>query len=119
MNRLNFSHNWNSKLDCDCFSTIRLYNAAVHFIGREVKIYDNSTTPARFKGYGVYMVCEPFKLSQLKPAAAMLDTGYSLDETRNIIRTMYKNKVKDIETESLVYIVVKKIKPVEKQQKLM
>lgn len=110
MERLNFSHNWNKKLDCDVFSTIRLWNPALHFEGKEVDIYDNSVSPARFKGRGKYAIVSEFKINQLKPAAAILDTGYPLDETLNILRTMYYKKVDNIETQSFAYIIIQKIK---------
>lgn len=118
MDHLNFSHNWNKKLDCDVFSTIRRWNPAVHFEGREVDIYDNSVNPARYKGRGKYAIVSEFKLNQLKPAAAMLDTGYTLDETLNIIRTMYYKKVPNLEEQSFAYIIIRKIKVEPKQNTL-
>lgn len=118
MERLNFSHNWNKKLDCDCFSTIRLWNPAKHFEGKEVEVYDNSTTPGRYKGRAVYAIVSEFTLNQLKPAAAMLDTGYSIEETRNILRTMYHKKVDNVETARFAYIILKKVKQEPKQNTL-
>lgn len=118
MERLNFSNNWNKKLDCECFSTIRLWNPPKHFEGKEVEVYDNSVSPARFKGRGKYAIVSEFKLCQLKPAAAMLDTGYSLDETLNIIRTMYSKKVPNIETQSFAYCILRKIKETNTQNTL-
>ena len=117
-NTLSFSTNWNRKLDCDVFSTIRLWNPATHYEGREVSIYDNSTNPGRFKGKGKYILVAEFKLNQLKPAMAWLDTGYSLEETLSIIRTMYYKKVPNVETQSFAYILVQKIKEVPKQNTL-
>lgn len=118
MERLNFSTNWNKKLDCDRFSTIRLWNPAKHFIGKEVEVYDNSVTPARYKGRAVYTIVNEFTLNQLKPAAAMLDTGYSLEETLNILRTMYRKKVDNVETVRFAYIILVKIKTQPKQNTL-
>jgi hypothetical protein len=116
--RLNFSTNWNKKLDCDIFSTIRIWNQDKHFQGKEVDIYDNSIKPARYKGRAKYEIVSEFKLSQLKASAAMLDTGYTLSETINILRTMYYKKVPDIEKQSFAYIILRKIKTVEKQNTL-
>lgn len=118
METLSFSQNWNKKLDCDLFSTIRRWNPAIHYEGREVSIYDNTSKPGRFKGRGRYVLVTEFKLHQLKPAVAMLDTGYSLEETKNIIRTMYRNKVPDVERESFAYIIVQKIKDKPEQKSL-
>lgn len=118
MDRLNFSTNWNRKLDCEVFSTIRRWNPDVHYLGREVDIYDNSTTPARYKGRGKYAIVSEFKLSQLKESAAMLDTGYSLPETLNIIRTMYSKKVPNIDQAPFSYIIIQKIKQTNTQNTL-
>jgi hypothetical protein len=118
MEHLNFSTNWNKKLDCDVFSTIRLWNPPKHFEGKEVDIYDNSVNPARYKGRCKCEIVSEFKLNQLKPAAAMLDTGYDLAETINILRTMYYKKVPNIETQSFAYIIIRKIKVEQKQNTL-
>ena len=118
MERLNFSTNWNRKLDCDVFSTIRLWKPEVHYQGREVDIYDRSVTPPRFKGRGRYELVSQVLISQLKPAIAMLDTGYSLEETQNIIRTMYYKTMSNIETQPLAYIIIRKIKEVNIQNTL-
>lgn len=118
MDRLTFSHNWNRKLDSEVFSTIRLWNPEIHYEGKEVEIYDNSTNPGKYKGRGKYAIVSEFKLNQLKPAAAMLDTGYPLDETINIIKTMYFKKVSDLEKQSFAYIIIKKVKVQPQQNKL-
>lgn len=110
MERLNFSCNWNRKLDCDVFSTIRLWNPPKHFEGKQVEVYDNSVSPARYKGRAVYVIVSEFTLRQLKPAAAMLDTGYDLEQTKSIIRTMYNKKVPNVETQPFAYCILQKIK---------
>lgn len=116
--KLNFSSNWNKKLDCDVFSTIRLYNPRVHFIGRNVEIWDNSGNRRIFKGHGEYIMCEPFFLNQLKEANARLDTGYSLAETKAIIQKMYKDKNIEVNQTRFAYILVKKVKKTPNQQSL-
>ena len=110
MERLNFSTNWNKKLDCDVFSTIRLWNPAKYYEGAEFEVYDNSVNPARYKGRAVCAIVSEFRLNQLKPAAAILDTGYSLDETLHVLRTMYYKKVADLEKQPFAYVILKKVK---------
>lgn len=39
-----------------------------------------------------------------------LDTGYSPDEFRTLVETMYKNTVKDINSAVFVLVLLKKIK---------
>ena len=116
--RLNFSYNWNNKLNCNVFSTIRRYNPSVHYVGKEVEVFENSTKPGINRGRAKYLIVTPFKLHQLKPAMAYLDTGYSLDETKIILRTMYKGKVPDIEQETFCYCILEKIKEKPQQQKM-
>lgn len=118
MERLTFTHNWNRKLDCDCFSTIRLWNPPKHFEGKEVEVYDNSANPPRYKGRAVYQIVSEFKLAQLKAAAAMLDTGYDLEETKTVLRTMYHKKVPNVETQSFAYCILRKIKETNTQNTL-
>lgn len=118
METLNFSTNWNRKLDCEVFSTIRRWNPAVHYEGREVEIWDKSTSPAKYRGRGRYVLVSEFRLHQLKPAAAMLDTGYTLPETLNIIRTMYRDKVPNLEQARFAYIIIRKVKVEPKQNTL-
>ena len=53
------------------------------------------------------------KLHQINEYIARIDTGYSADECQNIIRTMYKNKRIDWNTQDLalclfVYVDEKK-----------
>ena len=46
MEKLEFSTNWNNKLDCKCFTTIRLYNPNKHFRGNQFEI----SLQNKFKG---------------------------------------------------------------------
>lgn len=110
--------NPNKKLECDVFSHIEPFDRAVHKVGREVNIYDNSGSVPKFKGRGRYEMVSEFKLHQLKPAAAILDTGYPLPETLNLIRTMYHKKVPDVDQASFAYIIIRKIKDEPKQNTL-
>lgn len=119
MDRLNFSNNWNGKLNCNIFSTIRRHNTAIHYAGRIVDIYDQSTTPAKYRGKGEYLHVFPFMLHQLKPAMALLDTGYGVEETKNILRTMYKNKCANVDQELFDYCLIKKIKEKTQQGRLL
>lgn len=118
LHRLNFSYNWNNKLNCNVFSTIRRYNPAVHYEGRIVQVFETGTKPGTDRGKAKYIIVTPFKLHQLKPSMAYLDTGYNLEETKNILRTMYTGKVPDIEQETFCYCILEKIKEKPQQQSL-
>ncbi len=118
MQTLKFSQNYNKKLDCEVFSTIRLWDPAEHQVGREVSIYDNSGSVGKYKGRGRYELVSEFKLYQLKPAVAFLDTGLPLEETRTLLRKLYYDRVPDIESASFAYIIIKKVKEQPKQNSL-
>lgn len=88
MDKLTFSTNWNKKLDCDSFTTIRandnykVGNIYMVFHKRElkqVKIIDSRN----------------FLLDILNEWVCRLDTGYSREETINIIKKMYSAKEYD------------------------
>jgi hypothetical protein len=84
MQTLDFTYNWNKKLDCDCFTTFRLHNPKKHKIGvlllvslkgeplKEVMIKDIKT----------------MKLSKVNEFIAYLDTGYSVEEFQKLVKTM-------------------------------
>lgn len=103
---LTFSTNWNNKLDCDVFSTIRL-GAAKYFKGNKFKIVLKNGTPFFATVLEVYW----FKLNQLTDARAYLDTGYDKEKTIDIIRTMYKNTEVNVDEANFVYVLLKKNKP--------
>lgn len=103
---LSFSTNWNNKLDCDVFSTIRL-GSAKYFKGNKFKVVLKNETICQAKVVEVYW----FKLAQLTDARAWLDTGYDKEKTTEIIRTMYKNTEVNVDEANFVYVLLQKIKP--------
>ena len=103
---LKFSYNWNHKLDCDAFSTIRLYNPFKHILGNHCRIYLNNED----RGTGKLVAVHRFLLINLTASMSFIDTGYSVEECRNIFIKMYP-KV-NFETQQLCFMVVKKDKEV-------
>jgi hypothetical protein len=85
---LAFSYNWNNKLNCNCFTTLRLYSPAKHAVGSRF----NVTLKGVHKGYAKIVSLRLITLNQINDFVARLDTGYSANECRDIIRTMYKNQ---------------------------
>lgn len=82
---LPFSYNWNNKLDCKAFTTIRIYNPTVHIPGTKVDPIFKGIS----KGIGKIMEVKPFHLANLNPYISYLDTGYSVEECKGIILKMY------------------------------
>lgn len=78
--KLPFQKNWNSKLNCDIFTTIRSYPLAV---GQEVEV--------QLKGQTQYIaVClgsQQIGLSEIPDYVISTDTGYPAEKGREILRS--------------------------------
>lgn len=85
---ISFCSNWNNKLNCDAFTSIRLRNDKKYHVGEDYVIIKGKEPIYMAKLIQVIH----FHLSNLTPAMAYLDTGYSPKETQQIIEKMYKNK---------------------------
>lgn len=107
MERLSFSTNWNGKLWTSCFTTIRLYNPKKYYVGATFEIWQNKS----FLHKAIVMDVKKIQMSQLSDWICYLDTGYNAEETRNVLKTMYKDN-KELETGdlSLSYVLLKTIK---------
>jgi|SRR5690606_20792256 len=86
MEDLSFSHNWNNKLDCRCFTTLRLLSAKWS-PGQQVNI----KLKGESKGIGIIAAIRKLELNQINEYIARIDTGYSAKECKEIIRKMYPN----------------------------
>ena len=103
MKTIPFSYNWNNKLDCKAFTTLRLNNS--YEVGDEVEIFLKSQT----KGIGIIVGKKVLKLKDINEFIARIDTGYSAEECKKLIQTMYKKSVIDWENKLLyLYLIVKK-----------
>ncbi|WP_299012027.1 hypothetical protein [uncultured Polaribacter sp.] len=100
-NIINFSANWNNKLDCMAFTTIRLRNSNKYQIGKEYKII----LKKNFKKNARIEAIKTIYFNQINEFIAHLDTGYSAHETKNIIKKMY-SKV-NLETQPFSFILLK------------
>lgn len=103
-NTINFSTNWNNKLDCVAFTTLRLRNSNKYQIGREYKIHLKN----RFKKNARIEAMRTIYYHQINEFIAHVDTGYSAYETQKIIKKMY-SKI-NIEKQPLSFILLKTIK---------
>lgn len=88
---IDFSHNWNKKLDATAFTTIRLRNDNKYKIGAEFYINLKHERRNINKGVARCVDVKHFKLAQLNNFIAYLDTGYNVSECRRMFEIMYKN----------------------------
>ena len=102
MRAISFSYNWNKKLDCQAFTTIRLYQPEKYVVGETYEILLKDVAI----GKGEIVEIRKFMLSELNEFVAYLDTGYPKEKCKEIIRKMYP-KV-DFERQILSLILIKK-----------
>jgi hypothetical protein len=105
MEILNFSTNWNNKIDCNCFTTIRIFNPKKHFKNNNFEVY----LQKKLKFEAVILGITITKLDQLNDYVCYLDTGYSKEETTTIFRKMYP--LIDFENQKICIILLKKMYP--------
>jgi hypothetical protein len=103
MENLPFTHNWNNTLDCDAYTTIRIFNPKKHFPGQNF----NVTLNGRMIHQAVVLQVKQIRIVDVNEFIARLDTGYSAAECQTILRKMYGEKA-DLNTYG--FMLLKKIK---------
>jgi len=100
---LRFSTNWNHKLNCDSFTTLRLDSS---------KYQVGSTYKVMFKGYlkdVKVLDKKTLLLENITDWIAYLDTGYNREECIKIIKKMYSSHSIDWNTKKLQFLLLKTI----------
>jgi hypothetical protein len=100
---ISFSQNWNKKLNCNYFTTIRLTNYAKYRPGNQYRII--------CKGEYIYkaQIIQVINiyLQQLTDYLAYQDTGYNRAETIALLQKMYPNY--DFKTKQISIILLKQL----------
>ena len=89
MNTLDFSYNWNGKLTCQFFTTLRLSGRLN--VGEWLLI----NLKSKVMGRALVIDKKMIKVGNLTTWICGIDTGYSIDETKAILKRMYPNKIND------------------------
>ena len=107
---IKFQTNWNKKLGCDYFTTLRLANPAKYKPGNQHKVM--LLEKGTWRDYGLAEVTgvRILRIHQLNEFICGLDTGYTVDETKNILYTMYKDKVADVNKADFNLVLYRKLK---------
>lgn len=93
LNHITFTHNWNNKLDCTAFTTLRLHNPKKYIIGEVKEIWISQPNKQWKQLFRAKIEdVKTFHLEKMNEYIARLDTGYSRAECINIIRKMYKQQ---------------------------
>jgi len=109
---LNFHTNWNGKLTNGAFTTIRMWNPSRYAPGVifDIRLTDKDGHVKINYGEAAVVDIRKIKIHQINEFIARLDTGYSAEETRNILKTMYKNKTIDWTNQDLALVLLIKVK---------
>ena len=100
MNKLEFNYNWNNKLQCKVFTTIRLDNPKyTEGVKYDIVLKGESLGTAQIIGV------KKMFLKDINEYIAGIDTGYSAEECKNIIMKMYPKC--DFEKTKLLFILLK------------
>lgn len=87
MERIDFSQNWNNKLSCNAFSTLRLQNNRKYIVGQTYEI----SLEGKFLGFAQLAVKNSFLGKNISEFIARIDTGLSVTELKKILKNMYKH----------------------------
>jgi hypothetical protein len=110
METLRFSSNWNQKLDCTFFTTIRLRNDRRYFVGAKFSVLLINGSRQINKGVCTISQIKYIKLDELDEYTAAIDTGYDAAQCRGILRNFYKNASPSVDwrTQQLAVILFRK-----------
>jgi glucuronate isomerase len=92
---VDFYYNWNNKLDNHAFTTLRFHNPSKYVIENVFRI----RLKGKMLGVAELKAVKTITLHQLNPYITYLDTGYDVEQCRNILKKMYKNKNVNLETQ--------------------
>lgn len=104
MDKIDFAYNWNGKLNCTSFTTLRLQNDK-YIVGQSYEVFLKKEKIFTVKVLAIKNIL----LENINEFIARLDTGYSREECIALIRTMYKNKNINWNTQKLSLILLIKI----------
>jgi len=105
MKDISFTTNWNNKLNCMAFTTIRI-SSQTYQVGESYNV--------KLKGriQGIYKIVskKTILLNTVNDWMGLLDTGYNATETARIIKKIHNARNYDWETQKLDYILLVKEK---------
>ena len=108
---LEFNQNWNGKLDCDCFTSIRLGNSKKYAVGYTYRVCIVQHERV-LKTYPRLVTCVAkisLKMNAFTDYMCHLDTGTSVEETKAILRDLYRFKQFNVDVATFDYCLFKYI----------
>lgn len=106
---IRFNYNYNNKLSCKRFTTLRLKDVRKYQVGKSYRIeLRTGKNEYRTLCYASCIDIHIFTIDRVNEFVAGVDTGYSANTARRMLMTMYKNIVKDWSTQPLMFILLEK-----------
>ncbi|MBL4760585.1 MAG: hypothetical protein JKY80_07020 [Mariprofundaceae bacterium] len=99
MRVVDFGYNWNHKLNCRMFTTLRLKDRFVPGEIHEIRL------KGKVKGNAVVVEVRPLMLHQINAFIAGIDTGYNRNECHAILKKMYKAKNLNWNTQIIQFVL--------------
>ncbi len=87
MKTIKFTKNWNNKLDCRAFFTIRLKDETKYKVGEIYKIEDKNNS--NVERTGVIRDITDFPIKRLKDQMSLIDMGVTADLGMKILKDLY------------------------------
>lgn len=107
MQTLYFSYNWNNKLDCKSFSTVRIENPGKYQLLElfEVVLKTKKNEPEMKKGIARLQAVNSFLLDKVSPGMSFLDANLPVIDFISLVKTMYKNKGIDFKKKKMSFLI--------------
>jgi hypothetical protein len=103
-NKTAFTRNWNGKLDCHVFTTLRLPSRK-YKVGDVHEIWLNN----KFHKFAKIKEISQLKITEIDEYIAGQDTGLSASKARELLQRMYANYTLDWNTQNLFYVLFETI----------
>lgn len=104
---IHFSYNWNNKLNCKSFSTVRLWNEKKYQLIDlyEVTVKKDAQHPKMSLGIARLQVINKFLLHKVTPGISFLDANLTVIDFQQLVKTMYKNKRINFKEHPMCFLV--------------
>jgi hypothetical protein len=102
---LEFSGDWNKKLGCQYYTTIRLNNPSKYMVGKQLKVM----LSRRLHHIAEVACISELTLGRVSEAMAFIDAGLELPKFKTMFTKMYETKININDNTPLVFVVLKKI----------
>ena len=89
---IEFSQNWNNKLNSTSFTTLRLSNISKYKVGKCFNVFLKSSKPDDFLFHVKIVDVKTVYYSSINNYISHLDSGYPPETLKNILFKMYSQK---------------------------